>query len=307
MPTIRQRTVLFADLRGSTSLFETLGNAAATTVITRSVGEMARIVLIHRGQVVKTLGDGLMAVFDDPAPAVRAAEQMHEAEARLALAARGKAALKLQVGIAHGEVVEVGSDCFGDAVNVAARLLDHAGDNETLVTATVVDALGEPARQRFRSLDLLQLRGRAEPVHLYLFEPHRSGDQATTSFGGLSPVADPAGIRLSWLDLTRTFHSGDLPVVLGRSPQATYCVDDQRVSRSHARIDWHGGTFQLTDLSYNGSYVRFGDDKTSEIVALRRSSCTLHGHGVIGLGAPPVDALAPSVNFEVVKFGGAAR
>ena len=301
-PSIRQRTILFADLRGSTSLFETLGNAAATTVVTRNVDEMSRIVRLHGGQVVKTLGDGLMAVFDAPVPAVRAAGQMHEAQARLALAARGKASLKLQVGVAHGEVVEVGTDCFGDAVNVAARLLDHAGDNETLATATVVDALGEHDRRRYRSLDKLQLRGRAEPVHLYLLDEQHGGDMATTSYGGLSPLAEPEGIRLAWVDLTRTFRSADLPVVLGRSRQATYCVDDQRVSRSHARIDWHGGTFQLTDLSYNGTFVSFGDG--DEIVALRRSTCTLHGRGVIGLGAPPVDALAPSVRFEVVKLVG---
>jgi adenylate cyclase len=301
---IHQRTVLFADLRGSTSLYETLGNAAATTVVTRNVDELSRIVRAHRGQVVKTLGDGLMAVFAEPVPAVRAAEKMHEAQGRLAAAAGRRAALKLQVGVAHGEVVEVGGDCFGDAVNVAARLLDHAGDNETLVTSTVVESLSENERQRYRSLDRMQLRGRAEPVHLYLLDVRRLGDVATTSFGGLAPLAEPEGIRLAWLDLERTFRTADLPVVLGRSPQATYSIDDRRVSRSHARIDWHGGAFQLTDLSYNGTFVRFGNG--GEIVALRRSTCTLHGQGVIGLGAPPDDALAPSVAFEIVRPDGGA-
>jgi len=82
--------------------------------------------------------------------------------------------------------------------------------------------------------------------------------------------------------------------------QATYCITDARVSRSHARIDWHGNTFSLTDLSYNGTYVRFGSD--GEILNLRRGSCTLHGHGVIGLGSPPTDISAPSVRFEVLHF-----
>ena len=87
--------------------------------------------------------------------------------------------------------------------------------------------------------------------------------------------------------------------MLGRSPQAAYCIDDTRVSRSHARIDWHGGTFQLTDLSYNGTYVRFDHDP--EIISLRRGSCTLHGSGVIGLGTPPIEPLSPSVRFEVMN------
>ena len=98
----------------------------------------------------------------------------------------------------------------------------------------------------------------------------------------------------------RVFDIDSMPIVLGRSVQATYCITDARVSRSHARIDWHGGSFSLTDLSYNGTFVRFGID--GEIVALRRGSCTLHGHGTIGLGSPPVDANSPSVRFEVLHF-----
>ncbi len=304
MSQIHQRTVLFADLRGSTSLYETLGNAAATAVVTQNVGVLARIVQERDGRVVKTLGDGLMAVFDAPTQGVMAADEMQQSLDRVAPSPRRMPALKLQVALAHGEVVEMNGDCFGDAVNVAARLLDHAGDNETLVTVAVLDALPEREHGRFRSLDRMQLRGRAEPVHVYLLEAHRVGDAATTTFGGLTPLAEPQCIRLTWLDLTKVFSGPHLPVVLGRSPQATYCIDDTRVSRSHARVDWHGGTFQLTDLSYNGSFVRFADG--AEIVALRRGSCTLHGKGVIGLGAPPVDALAPCVRFEVLPFIGAS-
>ncbi len=195
----------------------------------------------------------------------------------------------------------MGSDVFGDAVNVAARLLDHAGDNETLVTGGVLAGLPAEDQARFRSLDRLQLRGRVEPVHVHLLEARRFGDTTATAFGGMLPTApEPEGIRLVWLDLNRIYAGTSLPVVLGRSPQATYCIDDTRVSRSHARLDWHGGTFQLTDLSYNGTFVLFDHDP--EIISLRRGSCTLHGNGVIGLGTPPVDAISPRVRFEVMKF-----
>jgi len=300
MPSIHQRCVLFADLRGSTSLYETLGNAAATALVTQNVSALARIVREQHGRVVKTLGDGLMAVFDSPAQGVRAADEMHESLARTVPVARRMPAVELQVALAHGEVVEMAGDCFGDAVNVAARLLDHAGDNETLATSAVLAGLSGREQARFRSLDRMQLRGRAEPVHVHLLEARRLGDAATTAFGGLSPLAEPEVIRLTWVDMTKVFSGPSLPIVLGRSPQATYSIDDSRVSRSHARIDWHGGTFQLTDLSYNGSFVRFGE--SAEIVSLRRGSCTLHGKGVIGLGAPPVDALAPCVSFEVLRL-----
>jgi adenylate cyclase len=302
MTQILQRTVLFADLRGSTALYETLGNTEATTVVTRSVALIAQIVSTSGGVVVKTLGDGLMAVFAEPAAAVAAADEMHDSLDRIGPPHAGKhmPVLKLQVGLAHGEVIEMSGDCFGDAVNVAARLLDHAGDNETLATASVVTDLARDLRERFRSLDKVQLRGRVEPVHVYLLEGRRFGDTAATAYGELMPNLEPEGIRLIWLDMNRVYAGPSLPVVLGRSPQVTYCIDDSRVSRSHARIDWHGGAFQLTDLSYNGTYVRFSND--SEIVSLRRGTCTLHGSGMIGLGATLTDPTSPCVRFEILKF-----
>jgi class 3 adenylate cyclase len=309
MTEIVERTVLFADLRGSTAMYETLGNSDATAVVTQSIALMAQIIALHEGRVVKTLGDGLMAMFVSAGKAVTAADDMHESLERIgapgdgALNPRARLVpLRLQVGLARGEVIEMSGDVFGDAVNVAARLIDHAGDNETLVTSNVLDALVDVEQARFRSLDRMQLRGRVEPVHVYLLESmRRFGDTAATAFGDFAPTApEPEGIRLIWLDQNRIYAGTSLPVVLGRSPQATYIIDDTRVSRSHARIVWHGGTFQLTDLSYNGTYVRFDHDP--EVISLRRGSCTLHGSGLIGLGASPTDPASASVRFEIMKF-----
>ncbi|MDN3923077.1 adenylate/guanylate cyclase domain-containing protein [Roseateles violae] len=306
MTEIRERTVLFADLRGSTALFETLGNAEATSVVTHTVSLIGQAVDTCNGRLIKTLGDGLMAVFNTPRDGVKSAIRMHELLERVV--ARGKQhgaspglrALRMQVALARGEVVEMGGDCFGDAVNVAARLLDHAGDNETLITAEVLAGLTSTLKSRFRSLDRIAVRGRAEPVHVHLLDQPNQGDMAATQFGEVVPGVEPDGIRLVWMDLDRVFDIDSMPIVLGRSVQATYCITDGRVSRSHARIDWHGGSFSVTDLSYNGTYVRFGS--ADEIVALKRGGCTLHGSGVIGLGSPPVDAASPTVRFEVLHF-----
>jgi len=302
MTQIVERTILFADLRGSTSLYESMGNAEATSVVTQSVALLARIVEDMGGQVVKTLGDGLMAMFTAAPPALAAAQEMHDSMERIGGPGSSlPQPLKVQVALACGEVVEMSGDVFGDAVNVAARLLDHAGDNETLLTSAVLAGLPAAQHGQFRSLDRMQLRGRVEPVHVFLLEAQRNpGDTAATAFGDMAPAPEPEGIRLVWHSLNRIYSGTSLPVVLGRSPQVTYCIDDTRVSRSHARIDWHGGTFQLTDLSYNGTYVRFDHDP--EVISLRRGTCTLHGSGLIGLGTPPVEADGPCVRFEVMKF-----
>ena len=305
MTEIRELTVLFADLRGSTGLYETLGNAEASTVVTHAVSQIGRAVDECGGTLIKTLGDGLMAVFASPRDAVKSAARMHDFLEKVVSRGKrqsspGMRGLRMQVALARGEVVEMGGDCFGDAVNVAARLLDHASDNETLITDEVLAGLPSQLKNRFRSLDLIAVRGRAEPVHVHVLDKPSVGDQLATQFGEVVPSAEPDGIRLIWLDLDRVFDSDSMPVVLGRSVQATYCITDGRVSRSHARIEWHGGSFSITDLSYNGTFVRFGAD--GEIVSLKRGGCMLHGSGAIGLGSPPSELASPTVRFEVLHF-----
>jgi class 3 adenylate cyclase len=307
MPELRDRTVLFADLRGSTGLYESLGNASASTAITHTIGEIGTAVLECGGQLIKTLGDGLMAVFEQPRDGVRAARLMQDQIERIVAKGHRQGqpaflALRLQVALARGDVVELNGDCFGDAVNVSARLIDHAGDNEILITAEVLAGLHHTLKSRFRSLDRIAIRGRVEPVHVYrLDEASAAGfDAVATQFGEPVRSPDPDGIRLLWRDLDRVFDTASMPIVLGRSVQATFCITDARVSRSHARIAWHGGSFSVTDLSYNGTYVRFGP--SGELLTLKRGSCTLHGTGAIGLGGPPGDEQSPTVRFEILHF-----
>jgi class 3 adenylate cyclase len=303
MENLTHRTVLFADLRGSTGLFERLGNADAATVVAGSVDRLGQVAVKCGGRVVKTLGDGLMVVFEAPRGAVDAADGMHAALDRIAregpVIQGDRPALQLQIAMAHGEVVDVGSDCFGEVVNLASRLLDRAADQETLATESVLNGLDAGQRERFRSLSSLQLRGRQEPVAVYRLEAMRFDDTTATPLWPASPAARIERIRLTRLDASCVFSGPELPAVLGRSPQAVHRIEDSRVSRSHARIDWHGGTFQVSDLSYNGSFVRFAG--SDEVVTLKRGSCTLHGSGSICLGSPPTDPTAPVVRFEVLS------
>jgi adenylate cyclase len=303
MAIIKRRTVLFADLRGSTALYESMGNASATSVVTQAINGLSRRVPVTGGQLIKTLGDGLMAVFPGSVSAVAAAVQMQaeldrQAQQAVGLPPEQVADLQLQIAIAAGEVVEVGGDCFGDAVNVAARLLDHAGDNECLVTREVHEELTWEVRSRFRHLDKVHLRGRAEPVDVYLLA-RRGVDTAVTQMEAPAEMSEPQGLQLVWRDNAFVFSRGRWPVVLGRGSQATLKIDDARVSRSHARIDLMGGALQLTDLSINGSYVRFAGDE--EVLSLRRGTCTLHGNGELGLGGSPNDPDVPLVQFAVLS------
>lgn len=312
MTRIADRTVLFADLRGSTALYERLGNAQASALVTRTITQVASRVADHGGTVVKTLGDGLMAVFDSARLAMQCAVRMQES---LELAASGNRTrlptlpapllspartLRLQVALASGEVVEINGDCFGDAVNVSARLLELASDGEVLVTQRVYSALPTAMQTSLRHMDNMSLRGRVEPVSVYVLGGRRSQDTDATAFADMPEAEDPDGIRLVWHHQDRIFDSSSMPIDIGRSPQASFSVRDNRVSRTHARISWHGGGFQLSDLSSNGTYVRFAD---GEMVSLRRGGCTLHGQGRLGLGGAPHAEGSATVQFEVIRVG----
>lgn len=299
-----ERAILFADLRSSTALYLKLGNKEAARLVTHSLALLGQIIERNGGRVVKTLGDGLMAVYTSAERAVESASALHESLERIVpggdSTAQKEGAVKIKISIAWGETVEVDGDCFGDAVNVSARLLDLAGESETLTTAELLRQLPIDHLERFRSIDKLHLRGRKEPVSVVRMERNRFGDTMSTVVFDALPSDMPDGVRLIWMGTERVFPTASMPVVLGRSPQAQFCVSDARVSRSHARIESHSGQLYLSDLSYNGTHVKFDHD--DQVMTLRRGTCTLHGSGVIALGAPPTDPSSTQIRFDVLSF-----
>jgi predicted component of type VI protein secretion system len=88
-----------------------------------------------------------------------------------------------------------------------------------------------------------------------------------------------------------------LLIHIGRLRQAQFVVNDPRVSRTHARIDWRNGSVMLVDLSSYGCWVRFAGAGAD--LLLRREECVLHGRGEIALGSSFADLSAPIVSFSV--------
>lgn len=300
-------TVVFADLAGSTGLYEALGNARAADAITRLTQWIGRVCESHGGRVVKTLGDGVLSVFPDGRTALAAVVELQRSRQDHTADWPSEAPMRLQIGIAAGEVIEVEGDCYGDAVNVASRLSDLSGPDQIWATRTVVTQLRSLDRElRYRSLGSFPLRGRQQPTEIFQvdWEDDDPNGRNLTRPALLSERAMPrlatgGGIRLSWLDQQRRFRIADLPVHVGRSAEAEFPVDDQRVSRLHARIEWRNGSLMLTDVSSYGTWVRFAG--TDAELTLRRQDCILMGTGEIALGAPFDDFTVPVVAFEVLS------
>jgi adenylate cyclase len=149
----RELAILFTDLVGFSDWALEAGDTLAVELL-RRVGKAVEPPLIARGgEVVKRLGDGLMAVFEDPGDAVQAAL---EATAELEGLEVGGHSPRLRAGVHFGKPRKLGGDYFGVDVNTAARVMQAAGPGELLVSETACERidqerLGLSRRWRFRA------------------------------------------------------------------------------------------------------------------------------------------------------------
>jgi adenylate cyclase len=301
-----QATVVFTDLHGSTAVFEALGNVRATESVTQITTWIGRQCEAHGGRLVKTLGDGVMVVFTDNRDAVSAVVDIQRQHQRRSLKFAPELRLPIRIGLACGDVEMVADDCYGDAVNVASRLCDMCGPHQIWATSLTVNALSGQSSINFRDLGLIPVRGRSEPCHVSQVEWREEEPtdfltmQAQLAPDDLRADSDALGreIELRWLDTVKVFRSFELPVHIGRVKTVEFVVNDPRVSRTHAKLEWRNGCIMLVDVSSYGCWVKFADSKGSELL-LRREDCVLHGTGELGLGASFADISVPTVQFTV--------
>jgi class 3 adenylate cyclase len=301
-----QSTVVFADLFGSTGVFEVLGNAKATKEVTRITAWIAQKFSEHDGRVVKFLGDGVLAIFDDSSKALHAVVDMQRSYQGLLSHMPPKHYMPLRIGVAHGDVELVDDDCYGDAVNIAARLSELTGPHQIWSNSAAIADAGAVPDMQVRPLGPIHIRGRSEPCTVCQIEWQEdvNSDLFTIAAPPDSllddPKADALGghIELQWLDTHKVFKSFEMPFYIGRTRQSEFMVSDSRVSRTHARVDWRNGCVVLVDVSSYGSWVRFAGGGAD--LLLRREECVLHGRGEISLGTPFNDPSATVVSFSVV-------
>lgn len=297
-------TIAFVDLTGSVSVFETLGNDRAAKAITKLTQWIGSVGQEHHGKVVKMLGDGVLLSFTNNRMAVECMSTIQEEHSQRVAKWPSRLKLMMQIGMARGQVVQVDGDCFGDAVNVASRLSDLAGPEQILVNDAVIRKLGKGNTVRSRSLGPIRIKGRVEPAEVFRIEWQRDvlSEFLTlpADIHALSKTTESVfgGIELGWLDVCQSFDITNLPLKIGRVPEADFVINDPRVSRLHATIDIRSGNYLLQDTSSYGTWVRF--DGTENAIALRRQECLLHSDGEFSMGAPFSDISAPTVSFRLV-------
>ena len=194
----RNVTVLFTDMKGSTAYFEKHGDAAGLLLVHRLNSMFGEAVERHGGRVIKTIGDAVMACFDQQAGAVSAAIEMQQALA-MDNASKGSEPILVRIGLNYGPGIVKSNDVFGDVVNVASRVESAAAPDQILISNSLFQEVAKTGKFRVRGAGKFALKGKSEEQEL--FEVFwRDGDEdlhsASHSLVMQAPQAQRVAFRL---------------------------------------------------------------------------------------------------------------
>lgn len=295
-----QVAILFADVVGSTQLYDSMGDESARETVQQCVEIMRQATDQYGGSVIKTMGDEVMSTFPSADDAMNAASQMQQRITNNAHVGSGGVHVAIRIGCHFGPVVVADRDIFGAAVHTANRMTSQAKAGQIITTAVTVEQLSGEWQALVRQIDVAVVKGQSDEVAVFevLWQP----EDATSMLPSLNVKSPP-----STVNKRLRLHVGDQEVILGeghllnatlgRADQNDVVVKGKLISRVHARIEMLKNRFILVDESTNGTFVERDD---GEEFYVRRDSTELSGSGIISLGrvASRGTTLAVEYSFE---------
>ncbi|MDQ1362613.1 MAG: adenylate cyclase [Pseudomonadota bacterium] len=299
MTTEQHYAIMFADIAGSTKLYDSLGNEEANKLINQCIERLTAITSQYHGTVIKTIGDEIMASFPNANDAIDAAVQMQNS-----ISGDDSSALSIRVGLQYGPAISREGDLFGDAVNVAARMAGVAKAKQIVTTEWCIQKLSDDRKKNARLFDLARVKGKDEELSIYIIDWEEDGNAtkfATAySMKNISASKMLMVLKYAGKEQILTDHDMTTAITIGRESTCNITLNASYASRSHASLSVNRGKFVLTDHSSNGTYVRF---KGQEDLFLRREALPLMGDGYISLGEA-VDVHSPTIiSFSILQTG----
>ncbi|HEX2492190.1 MAG TPA: adenylate/guanylate cyclase domain-containing protein [Steroidobacter sp.] len=288
--------ILFADVVGSTRIYEVMGDLRARDMVLTCVEIMRTATELNHGTVIKTIGDEIMATFPTANDAINAANRMqHDICVHAELNVEGQP-IAIRIGGHFGPVVLENKDIFGAAVHTANRMTSQAKGGQIMITSAMVERLAPEWRSAVRQIDVATLKGKTSEDELY--EVLWLKEDATSMLPTLALHAAFARDKQRPMRLRLRYQGGEIvldesraQVVIGRAEENDVVIKGNLISRLHARIELSRNKIMLIDQSTNGTYVATAE---GEEAFVRRDSMQLKGEGLIGFGRVP-DAASPLV------------
>lgn len=277
-----QLTTLFADVAGSTKLFEQRGDVEARRIIAAVLTALTEVCNRHGGRVIKTIGDEIMCTFPSAMQGILGSCDMQKRvmhDSKFVCDNIG-----IRIGLHHGDALEEDGDVFGDSVNTAARMASLAKREQIVTTASTLKGLTNAGTIRHRSLGRARVSGKLLPIEIVDIIWQEDTSNVTTvqrairiDDGGTTNVKLSLRFRGQVIELTENSQ----PFSMGRDSTNSLVVETEWVSRNHALIEFKKGYFIIADRSTNGTYVKLADD---EELRLHRDEIHLRKSGTISLG-----------------------
>jgi class 3 adenylate cyclase len=279
----RPQTILFADVAGSTRLFETKGDVEARRLTSMVLDALAIVCAQYGGRVIKTIGDEIMCTIPTALDGVLAARDMQRRMARDINFVRDS--LAVRIGLHFGPALEENGDVYGDAVNTAARMTSLAKREQIVTTASTVAGLGDKAPET-RGLGRARVSGKLLPIEIVdvVWQEDTSGMtmvQSAIRLGDSAPAAAKNKLVLRHRGNLVELDENSEPFMMGREATNDLVVEADWVSRTHAQIEFKRGHFMIIDRSTNATYVTIGQDAELRV---HRDELHLRKSGSISMG-----------------------
>src|SRR6202167_1184349 len=288
--------ILFADVVGSTRLYDLMGDVRAREMVAICIDVMRSATEQRQGTVIKTMGDEVMATFPTADAALNAAAQMQQQiTSHPQLKVEGQP-VAIRIGCHFGPVMLENRDVFGATVHTANRMTSQAKAGQIITTAATVERLSPEWRASCRQIDVATLKGQGNEVALY--EVLWQSEDVTSMVPAISMNSRPVRLlrlRLHANDRDLVIDEQHTSVTIGRAEDNDVVIKGNLISRLHARIEISRSKFVLIDQSTNGTFVQSADGEESFV---RRDSLQIRGQGMIGLGKLPEQGSPQTIRYS---------
>ena len=290
--------ILFADVVGSTQLYDQFGDTKASETVAQCLDVMKDATHQYNGTVIKTIGDEVMSTFPTVEEAMGAAIMM---QSRISAENKeeDRIAVSIRIGCHFGPVVQEQNDIFGAAVHTANRMTSQAKARQIIISGETVAEMSPDLQKQTRQIDVATVRGKLDEVALYelLWNPEEATSMLPT-IGWENQDRKASRLQLSFRDQQLEVNDKRKSVIMGRAEDNDLVIKGNLISRIHAKVEMRRGKFILVDQSTNGTFVQ---NVRGEETFVRRDSTEIDGEGTIGLGRAEEPGASLAIYYKTLE------
>jgi adenylate cyclase len=289
--------ILFADVVGSTQMYDKFGDTKASETVAECLDVMKDSTHQFNGTVIKTIGDEVMSTFESVDEAMGAAVMMQN---RITADSKkdGRIPVSIRIGCHYGPVVQEQNDIFGAAVHTANRMTSQAKSKQVVISGETVEKMTPDLQKQTRQIDVATVRGRLDEVALFelLWNPEEATSMLPT-IEWQSKSKTASKLVLSFRETKVEVSDKRKSVTIGRADDNDLVIKGNLISRIHAKVEMRRGRFVIVDQSTNGTFVQ---NVLGEESFVRRDSTELGVEGTIGLGRAEEPGTSLSIHYKAV-------